>query len=129
MNRKVEVNSSFSFFYFVIDVREFSKAVKMLVHEFLTNFGLININNVMMFFLVCNQFAITRIYIKFHGVGDQCLVFVTIPIKPGFRYLCHETVESCIRDILDDSVDMCTDKTMIQISFNNNIERPIFLPK
>ena len=76
-----------------------------------------DVHNVVMFFFICNQFSITGVSNEFDGFSNQCFIVITISIQSCLCDLCHKTVESCIRNIFDDSVDMCDDKTMIKIPF------------
>ena len=84
----------------------------MVVHNFCSNFGLINLNNVMMLFFVRNQFTVTGISNMFHDFGDKCFVFITITIQTCLSDLRHETIEGSIRYIFNDCVDMCDDKSV-----------------
>ena len=65
-------------------------------------------------------FVINFPYLKFpvsfmDRFSDQCFIVIMAFIQSCLCDLRHETVESCVRDMLDDSVDMSNDKTMIKI--------------
>ena len=129
MNRKVKVNFLFRFFHFVITIWKVSHVIKVIVHNFFTNFIFINVNNVMVFFFVCNEFSITGVSCKFHSFGYQCFVFISITIQTRLGNLCHKSIKGSIRYIFDNGVNVCDDKSGTKYDFNKGVESLIFLPK
>ena len=84
----------------------------MFVHDFGSNFSLVDIYDVMMLFSIGNNFTVTGVFDKFHSFNDECFVFITITIQTCLSNLRHKTIEGSIRYIFDDSVDMSDDKSV-----------------
>ena len=59
MDRKVEVDRLLYFFNFIETIRQFRRIIEMIVHDFLTHLTFINVDNVMMLFLIRNQVTIS----------------------------------------------------------------------